>query len=360
MEGLIEATANKHSDLNNCSESVDSDSAFNEELPLTVLFKFIKPFNGDRSELTTFIQNANSAFTLAVQHQKPPLLLYIVSQLSTSVVNEVELSEVHSWHDLKTKLKLYYSHTKHLAQAHEELETIRQLASESITDYFKRVERAKNNCFQSESINSTSSIELPGIKRAIQQTALRRFIIHCKPEVSQMLRARDINSLNEAYGLALQEEKIINYTKNGNNAGSSRIFCSYCKKDNHSSSQCRQKNRKFQSNTQNSYGNYRPRSTNNYSGYQNGYQKPPFQNRQSNAYGNHQNHSSPPLNNYRSSGNNPTRRFDDTRPTYHSYNGPRVNHINTEDLNCQAPAMNATSGDADLKKAFQTLQITKN
>lgn len=73
--------------------------------PLTVLFKFIKPFNGDRSELTTFRQNVNSAFSLAVLHQRPPLLLFVVSQLSTSVVKELELSEVHTWHELKDKLK---------------------------------------------------------------------------------------------------------------------------------------------------------------------------------------------------------------------------------------------------------------
>lgn len=182
-------------------------------LPTALLFKFIKPFSGERSELNTFIQNTNSAFQLASPQQTPTLFLYVVSQLSTEVINELELSDIESWHDLKIVLKQFYGQTKHLVQIHEELETIKQYFSESITDFFKRLEKIKNECIQAEILNTYSDREIPGLKKAIQQTALRRFIIHCKPEISQMLRARNISDLNEAYSIALQEEKLINYTK---------------------------------------------------------------------------------------------------------------------------------------------------
>lgn len=132
----------------NSTENVSIASSRDETLPLAVLFKFIRPFFGDRRELSSFLQNGNSAFSLASEEQKIALLLYVVSQLSTSVVNEVALSEVHTWHEWKTRLRLYYSHTKHLAQAHEELEMIKQHNNKSITDFFKRVERAKNDCYR--------------------------------------------------------------------------------------------------------------------------------------------------------------------------------------------------------------------
>lgn len=215
------------------------------QLPLAVLFKFIKPFNGDRNELNTFIQNTNSAFSLATYDQRNSLFLYVASQLSTNVVNELELNDIDNWNDLKNKLRLYYSTTKHLVQAHEELETIKQYPNETITEFFKRVELTKNECIQAE-INSNAHNDdayLPGIKRSIQQTALRRFIIHCKPEISQMLRARELNSLNDAFTLALQEEKIINYTHRN-----PTLYCSICKKNNHSTQYCRKKK-------QNNYNN---------------------------------------------------------------------------------------------------------
>ncbi|KAK9885115.1 hypothetical protein WA026_009339 [Henosepilachna vigintioctopunctata] len=154
-----------------------SDDETPQFFPISVLFKFIKSFD----------------------------------------VNELELSDVTSWYQLKTLLKQFYGQTKHLVQTHEELETIRQAPHENITDFFKRLEKIKNECIQSEILNCTHPDELPGLKKSIQRTALRRFIIHSKPEISQMLRARNIGDLNEAYSIALQEEKIINYTKSKSN-----------------------------------------------------------------------------------------------------------------------------------------------
>lgn len=65
-----------------------------------------------------------------------------------------------------------------------------------------------------------------------------------------MLRARDIATLNDAYTLALEEEKIINYTKSKPNTTSSftnsssksnHLYCTYCKLSNHSTQNCRKK-----------------------------------------------------------------------------------------------------------------------
>lgn len=134
----------------NIQTHISDDETETEQLPLTVLFKFIKPFTGIRTELNTFITNVNSAFSLAKPNQKASLFLYIVSQLSTNVIDEIQVNEISSWTELKQKLKLYYSHTKHLAQTHEDLETIKQRPTETITEFFKRVEKAKNDCIQAE------------------------------------------------------------------------------------------------------------------------------------------------------------------------------------------------------------------
>ncbi len=133
--------ANSQAQNNNANNNVDNqanqgyerDESENfEELPLSVLLKFIKPFSGDRNELNTFITNVNSAFLLAMQRQKPSLFLFVVSQLSTNVINEIDINEIASWTELKNKLKLYYCQTKHIAQTHEELETLKQLPSGSV------------------------------------------------------------------------------------------------------------------------------------------------------------------------------------------------------------------------------------
>lgn len=162
-----------------------------ETLPLSLLFKFIRPFNGNRNELTTFIQNCNSAFQMAQPNQTDRLFLYVAAQLST--------------------------------------------------DFFKRLEKLKNECITAEQNQCENPDDVVILKPAIQRTALRRFILHCKPEISQMLRARDIKTLNESFSLALHEEKVLSYTKPNHKKYTNSNYCSFCKMNNHSTQNCRRK-----------------------------------------------------------------------------------------------------------------------
>lgn len=217
----------------------DSEEEQNDVLPLSLLFKFIRPFNGDRRELNTFIQNCNSAFQMAMPFQTDRLFLYVAAQLSSNVVNEIDLQEISSWTDLKKKLKTYYSQIKDVTQLHEELETIKQSMNESVTDFYKRLEKLKNECISAEQNQCENPNEIPSLKKSIHRTALRRFVLHCRPEISQMLRARDIKTLNEAFSIALQEEKILSYTRIQKHKPN--LFCSYCRSNTHSTQHCRKK-----------------------------------------------------------------------------------------------------------------------
>lgn len=217
----------------------ESESEECDVLPLSLLFKFIRPFNGNRNELNTFIQNCNSAFQMATPSQTQRLFLYVAAQLSSNVVNEIDMQEIKNWTELKAKLKAYYSQIKDITQLHEELETIKQIHSESVTDFYKRLEKLKNDCIAAECNQCEFPNEITSLKKAIQRTALRRFVLHCKPEISQMLRARDIKTLNEAFSIALQEEKIISYTRMPK--PKSNLYCTYCKTTTHSTQNCRRK-----------------------------------------------------------------------------------------------------------------------
>lgn len=181
------------SSSSNCNNNNDNNHNVNpnnnvnerhDSINLSLLFKFIKPFNGNKAELSTFIQNCNSAFTLAQPHQTPHLFLYVVSQLSSNVINELNVNEITEWTELKTQLKRYFGQNKDLTQLHEELETIKQNPQESISDFYKRLEKLKSTIITAERHHADNT-ELPqsefnGIKTAIQNAALRRFILHSK------------------------------------------------------------------------------------------------------------------------------------------------------------------------------------
>lgn len=321
-------------------ESQASSSSYHEEnalehLSLNILFKFIKPFNGSRSELNTFLQNGNSAFQLAQPNQKPHLFLYIVSQLSSDVVNEIELEDVSSWTQLKEKLKTYYGKIMDLTQLHEELETIRQGSNESVTDFYKRLEKLKNACITAEDNQCEDSNEFSGLKKAILRTALRRFILHTKPEISQMLRARDITNLNEAFSMAIQEEKILNYTKNHKPQAS--LYCSYCKINNHSTQNCRKKFKTKQEFLKKSSSAYQNQSPNSYN---------------STKFCNYCKNKGHEISECRK-----RQFYNNTRPSNYDKSNPKVNHVNNnvQEIANEPPIPE----DSDLQRSFRINTITR-
>lgn len=341
----------------------DDDSIPANELPLVVLFKFIKSFNGDRTELNSFIQNCNSAFSLSTEGQKPSLFLYVVSQLSTNVVNELELNNVDSWIVLKHKLKLFYSHSKHLVQLHEELETIRQFPNETITDYFKRLEKIKNECLQAEinNISADRQCEIYGIRRAITDTALRRFIIHSRPDISQILRGRDIQTLNDAFSLALQEEKLLAYTRKSN-------YPSY-KRFEHSNQNFNKGRNNFNSKPNYAYSNYansRTNQRNPNSNFNNNFNRQNTNNsyRRDNMNNNGQYYQRPSYLNSNPTSNSNNQKIcnycknvghliSECRKRQFNNNQRRVNHLNSRILT----ASNAAQEEKHLDQAFKTLQM---
>lgn len=309
------------------SQNHDSDEELNTEtLPLSLLFKFIRPFNGNRNELNTFIQNCNSAFQLAQPNQTDKLFFYVAAQLSSNVVNEIDLPEITNWTQLKNKLKSFYSQFRDLTQLHEELETIKQNYNESVTDFFKRLEKLKNECICAEQNQCENPNDISSLKRAIQRTALRRFILHCKSEISQMLRARDINTLNEAFSIALQEEKVLAYTRPAPKHKSTH-YCTICKMNNHSTQNCRKKRINHNPN------NFNNPNTSNSNSYD------------SNKYCNYCKNKGHVISECRKL----KFKNQNQNQNYASQN-PRVNHLN---LN-QSPELNALPADTQIQEAFNS------
>lgn len=62
--------------------TVDSSSDNSEVYSIESLFKFIKPFDGDREKLTPYLNNVDSAFALAKPSQHGILLAFAKSQLT--------------------------------------------------------------------------------------------------------------------------------------------------------------------------------------------------------------------------------------------------------------------------------------
>lgn len=89
----------------------------------------------------------------------------------------------------------------------EQLETIKQRSSESIKDFYLRLDDITNKCLILATESQTTSHTYASEIWVIQRIALRRFTHHCIPEISQILRHTNFISINEAMSLACEDEK---------------------------------------------------------------------------------------------------------------------------------------------------------
>lgn len=238
------------------SEFDESDRSYKpktEKFTMNFLASLIpKKFNGNRKELNAFTINCTAAYKLASETQKIPLLYAILAKIDDPAKSQLTHLTFNNWNELKQKLRDLYLDKKHYSQLFEELNSIKQNFKETIPQYLSRLELAL-----AEVMKEIPNIEkdpnlLPGAISSIQQIALNRFVYHCLPQFSQVLRWKKPVSLQEAYNIASEEEQALTYvsqnrkSKFENNKSSynrhgythMNKYCNTCKKKGHTSSEC--------------------------------------------------------------------------------------------------------------------------
>lgn len=179
-----------------------------DKLPLTVILKFIKPYDGSRDRLNAFINNCNHAFEIATPTQKNVVLKYILSQLEGKAESACSIKYFDSWEQLKDFLKNQFGERKHHAHLLTDLQECRQVANETINQFALRVETCLSKLLTDVTISNNNVAELPGRLAAMEDLAMNTFMLGIYPRISNIIRCKDPKTLNEAINLAVSEEKI--------------------------------------------------------------------------------------------------------------------------------------------------------
>lgn len=212
-----------------------------EIIPISTLFKFIHPFDGNRDELTAFLTDCNHAFRLAAEPQKHLLLSFIQTQIRGKAKTACTNRTFQHWDDLKEFLKTMYQDRKHYAQIINELTGLQQNCKETIQSYSIRIESTLKRAINAVQQNCNIPNDLNGQIAMLNQIALNRIVYYSKPEISNQLRTRDLKNLNEAISYALNEEQVQNmYTYNPFKKSNPSLskFCKNCKKPGHDTNSC--------------------------------------------------------------------------------------------------------------------------
>lgn len=182
-----------------------------KEIDMNFISKFINKFDGSREKLNAFLNNCRNAISLASLHQQDIVLKYILSQLEGRAESACSIKEFLTWQQLEEFLKNQFGEKKHYAALLSDLQDCCQSNSENVNQFALRVETclAKLLTEINISIPTKKKGELAGRVAAMQDLALHTFISGLNPRLSTVVRCRDPETLNEAIGFAVSEEKIL-------------------------------------------------------------------------------------------------------------------------------------------------------
>lgn len=243
------------------------------EIALDILLKLIPDLDtAQPAQVYRFIRSCDSAFEMASTDQKPVLLTFTLNKIIGPGASDVHSKQFSLWKDLKGYIIQKFSQTKTLAHLHLELQSMFQKQSESITDYYLRVDLCRSKILE-KLATETKDQTLEGRKATTEETALNVFINGINTDIGMMLRVQSFRYLSDAGTFAIQEEKIRNMNsarqrlyKNtmvspttqtrkpfpiinqaqGPNSSASQTqrhpkFCNYCKNPGHEISECRKR-----------------------------------------------------------------------------------------------------------------------
>lgn len=254
-----------------------SESSLPERIDTNILFKFIKPFDGSRDKLCSFINNCDNAFKIASASQKPILLDFILCQLEGKAESAASIKDFDSWEQLSTFLQSQFGERKHYAHLLSELQESQQQTNEPISTYALRIETTLSKLLTEITLSNKKKTELSGKTSAMEDLALHSFLMGLSPKISNFVRMKNPSNLNEAINLAISEEKIqtlLDQRASRNNRAPAKHFppredrrpihalnkpqapvCRYCKFLGHTIENCKKReynNRKFNRNNFNS------------------------------------------------------------------------------------------------------------
>lgn len=206
---LREDDENEYEDMDNIGQATYS---------MNYLIKLLTHrFDGDPKKLNAFVVKCSLAFKLARDNQKEGLLHAVLSKLDDPALTQLTNTEYGGWEELKEKLNALYKEKKSHAQLLQELNNIKQNTTEKVPEFFTRLEAAKAEIIKGVRDRENNPDRLAGIVDNVNEVTLNRFIYFSLPMISCVLRWRKPANLQEAYNVALEEEREMHNLLNRDN-----------------------------------------------------------------------------------------------------------------------------------------------
>lgn len=233
--------------LNNLVHPSTSKSFKMTEISLETAIKLIPFFNGQiDEEIYPFINACEFAMSCIQKDFKPVLVKAITTKLGGKAFAVTQNREITDWAGLKSLLETAFCSRRTAGYLQLELNSTRQKGGESVQEYSGRVEKLFHDLCN-VSVAGKKSTEAEAIRGYIKETTLTSYVEGLYSNIRQVIKSKNLTSLEEAIKESLEEEKLQESNKearrliHNNKPETKNIskYCSNCRKTNHNTNQCR-------------------------------------------------------------------------------------------------------------------------
>lgn len=227
--------------------------------------RMVPSFNGGtETDLSAFIAKCDHLLNIVEANVRPMIFETILTQLSGDAYKAVRYRIFNNWEELKIHLRTIFGAKHSLGHLQAALSNIKQRPEEDIRSFAGRIEQSYHELVGALTVGLEGEAAA-AVAASTKVGALAAFTNGAHPAIRALLRARDINNLEKAITVAIEEEQDLIHLKRGfyNNHNNKNfvknkkinIKCNRCNKMGHYANECRSSNTSYNTNFRNPISN---------------------------------------------------------------------------------------------------------
>lgn len=215
-------------------------------LSLETAIRLVPKFNGENpQDVYPFFSACDFVYKTVVEECRPVLLQAILTKFSGKAFTVTQHREVKTWDSLRGLLEVTFCAKRTPGYLQLELSTTRHKSGETIQEYSSKIEKLLHELCNVSTSRKTE-IEAKAIHNYIKETTLTTYVEGLPNSIRNIIKSRNLPTLEDAIKESLEEEKIFLSNKetqrllyNKPNTSSNNKYCKNCQKTNHNTSDCR-------------------------------------------------------------------------------------------------------------------------
>jgi len=209
--------------------------------------RMVPSFNGGtEADLSSYIIKCEHILNIVATNVRPMIFENILSQLGGDAYKAVRYREFTEWSALKTHLRSVFGAKHSINHLQSTLSNMRQRSDEDIRSFAGRIEQSYHELVSALTVGLVGEAAA-AVAASTKTGALASFTNGVQPAIRALLRARNVDTLEQAITIAIEEEKDLTYFRRGYNNNKTygknntknNIKCNRCNKMGHYANECR-------------------------------------------------------------------------------------------------------------------------